>query len=214
MTGKTEREQEERGLSARHLILVFLAGVAVCGVFFSLGFLVGYNERSSRVTPAVERVTEPSAIPPTVNVPAESIPSTSNSSSEAGAAPSLRSSTDSPVEAQEKRAASPTASPARGASKPAASAISPGVSTRATANGQVLAGFTVQIAATHTKVDAQKLVNALKSRGYPVFLVTPEHANADDNLFRVQVGPFPTRGDAENVRGKLSKEGFKPFIRH
>ena len=210
MTGKTEREQEERGLSARHLILIFLAGVAVCGVFFSLGFLVGYNERSSRVTPAIERVTEPSAIPPAVNVPEENIPSASNSPSEAGAAPSPSSSTVSPVGAQGK----PAASPARSASKTAASGISPGVSTRATANGQVLAGFTVQVAATHTKVDAQKLVNALKSRGYPVFLVTPEHANANDNLFRVQVGPFPTRGDAENVRGRLSKEGFKPFIRH
>ena len=60
----------------------------------------------------------------------------------------------------------------------------------------------------------QKLVDALKSRGYPVFLVTPAHAKAGDNLFRVQVGPFPTRADAESVRGRLSKEGFKPFIRH
>ena len=34
-------EHEERGLPARHLILLFLAGVAVCGVFFSLGSLVG-----------------------------------------------------------------------------------------------------------------------------------------------------------------------------
>jgi DedD protein len=106
------------------------------------------------------------------------------------------------------------AAPASRATKPAASGVSPGVSTRATAGGQVLSGFTIQVAATHTKVDAQKLVNALKSRGYPVFLVTPEQANAGDSLFRVQVGPFPTRRDAENVRGRLSKEGFKPFIRH
>ena len=65
--------QEERGLSAHHLILLFLAGVAVCGVFFSLGFLVGFNERFSRSAPPTERVTAPAAIPPAVNPPAESV---------------------------------------------------------------------------------------------------------------------------------------------
>jgi len=62
--------------------------------------------------------------------------------------------------------------------------------------------------------DAEALVNILKERGYPVFLVAPEYAQAGDNLFRVQVGPFKTRDDAEKVRAKLSQEGFKPFIRH
>ena len=70
------------------------------------------------------------------------------------------------------------------------------------------------MAALRTKQDAEALVDILKTRGYPVFLVTPEYAHADDNLFRVQVGPFKTRDDADKVRNKLSQEGFKPFIRH
>jgi cell division septation protein DedD len=70
------------------------------------------------------------------------------------------------------------------------------------------------VAALRTKQDAEHLVDILKTRGYPVFLVTPEYAHAPDNLFRVQVGPFKTRDDAEKTRSKLSQEGFKPFIKH
>jgi cell division septation protein DedD len=76
------------------------------------------------------------------------------------------------------------------------------------------AGINLQVAALRTRQDAEHLVEVLKARGYPVFLVTPENAHADDNLFRVQVGPFKTRDDADKMRGKLSQEGFKPFIKH
>jgi cell division protein FtsN len=58
------------------------------------------------------------------------------------------------------------------------------------------------------------MVGILKGRSYPVFLVAPEYVKADDNYFRVQVGPFRTREDAEKVRAKLAQEGFRPFIRH
>jgi cell division septation protein DedD len=75
-------------------------------------------------------------------------------------------------------------------------------------------GITLQVAALRTKQDAEALVNILKTRGYPVFMVTPEYAHADDNLYRVQVGPFRTRPDADKVHDKLVQEGFKPFIKH
>jgi cell division septation protein DedD len=80
--------------------------------------------------------------------------------------------------------------------------------------GEVEVGFTVQIAASRTKQDAEALVKILEGRGYPVFLVVPEYAHANDNLYRVQVGPFTSKEDAEKVRAKLTQEGFKPFIRH
>ena len=74
--------------------------------------------------------------------------------------------------------------------------------------------MTLQVAALRTKQDAEHLVEILRSRSYPVFLVTPEHAHAGDNLYRVQVGPFRTRDEAEKMRTRLSQEGFKPFIKH
>jgi len=221
MAERTEREQDERGLSARHLILVFLAGVAVCGVFFSLGFLVGFNERSSRTAPVTERVTPPPAIPPTVNAPlASASPGTqrpattttaasarAQSQSTAPAAPSAESKPATTAATSRAPAASPAST--RKAEKPAEPAPAPTASP-----GEVGVGFTVQVVASRTKEDAEKVVAILKGHGYPVFLVAPEYAHAKDNLFRVQVGPFATRDDAEKVRARLSQEGFKPFIRH
>jgi len=201
------REPEDRGLSARHLILVFLVGVAVCGVFFSLGFLVGYNERSSRTTPVTERVTAPPVIPPTVNPLAQAAPS-------AGKEPGTSTTTaNAPAESQLPTPATPAAPAVSGAKAEKQPEPSSAASPAAT-GGEVDVGFTVQIAASRTKEDAEALVKILKTRGYPVLLVSPEYAHANDNLFRVQVGPFTSREDAEKVRAKLAQEGFKPFIRH
>ena len=66
----------------------------------------------------------------------------------------------------------------------------------------------------HTKQDAESVVTVLKGKGYPVFLMTPENAHADDSLYRVLVGPFKTREEADKTRDRLRDDGFKPFIRH
>ena len=214
--------QEERGLSAHHLILLFLAGVAVCGVFFSLGFLVGFNERFSRSAPPTERVSAPAAIPPTVNRPAESGKVTAPASAVERPTGNFAPDTSTAQPAGPSRNAAP---PQAKAAAVTPSALQPAVSapakpetsqqpTSATAPGEVGQGITLQVAALRSKQDAEALVNILKGRGYPVFLVTPEYLHANDNLFRVQVGPFKTRDDAEKVRTKLSQEGFKPFVRH
>jgi cell division septation protein DedD len=214
--------QDERGLSARQLILVFLAGVAVCGVFFSLGFLVGFNERSSRAVPVTERVTAPAVIPPAVNPPLETAQPAAQQPAASTAAANPPAALPSHVPAPESKSsvtpASSTTPPATPVSAPkiekqVETAPTPPPAT-STAAGEVGVGYTIQVAASRTKQDAEALVNILKTRGYPVFLVTPEYTQANDNLFRVQVGPFTSREDAEKVRAKLAQEGFKPFIKH
>jgi cell division septation protein DedD len=75
-------------------------------------------------------------------------------------------------------------------------------------------GITLQVSAGRNKQDAESVVNILRERGYPVFLATPEYTHTNDDLFRVLVGPFKTREDADKARAKLVQEGFKPFIRH
>jgi len=209
------REHEERSHSARYLILIFLVCVATCGVFFSLGFLVGYNERATRSVPSTEVVTSPPVIPPTVNPPPESA-SVAPQESAAGHAP-LNPPPDTVVVPPAGGAANPPPTVAKPAEvalptapKPAANPPSPSTP----AAGVVGVGITLQVAALRTKQDAEHLVDILKARGYPVFLVTPEYAHAADNLFRVQVGPFRTRADADKAHDKLVQEGFKPFIKH
>jgi cell division septation protein DedD len=58
------------------------------------------------------------------------------------------------------------------------------------------------------------LVGVLKGRGYSAFLLTPAEARSGDKLFRVEVGPFSSRAEAEKARQKLADEGFKPFLRY
>ena len=214
------REHEERSHSARYLILIFLVCSATCGVFFALGFLVGYNERASRAAPSTEVVTPPPVIPPTINPPPESAPGTPQESAAGHATPNPAAETEvvppaepgvNPPSAGAKPAdVVPPGEQTPGAAKPASNPSSP----PAPAAGAVGEGITLQVAAMRTKQDAETMVNVLKTGGYPVFLVTPEYAQADDNLFRVLVGPFKTRDDAEKVRAELAKKGFKPFIRH
>jgi len=192
------------GFSVRYVFLGFLALVALCAVFFTLGFLVGYNERPSTPAPVVERVAPGPENPPPVVAPQEAAsgatPGTSSQSSppaSAGAEPPKSFSEPAEV-------ANPTSTSASLPSKVAVAG--PPVATGT--------GLTIQVAALHARQDAEALVNVLRGRGYPVFLVTPEEAKAPGNLFRVQVGPYPTREQAEKVRQKLSDEGFKPFIKH
>jgi len=219
-----DSRRDEKGLSTRHLILVFLAGVAVCGVFFSLGFLVGYNERSARMPPVTERVSTPATIPPTVNPPLEAVPvGPSSAATSAASVPpplsALQANAPPSPTVEQKPVTAPGTTPPATAAPPSSAKVErepePGAAATPPAGaGEVGVGFTVQIAASRTKQDAEALVKILEGRGYPVFLVTPEYAHASDNLFRVQVGPFTSREDAEKVRAKLTQEGFKPFIRH
>jgi cell division septation protein DedD len=224
MAKSTDSIADDKGLSARNLILVFLGGVAVCGVFFSLGFLVGYNERSARMAPVTERVPTPATIPPTVNTPLETAPVGAG-----GAAPSTTSippplapqQASAPASASSEQKpvavpgiASPVTAPPPSAAKAEREPAPGAAATPPAGAGEVGVGITVQVAASRSKQDAEALVKILEERGYPVFLVTPEYERANDNLYRVQVGPFRSKDDAEKVRTKLTQEGFKPFIKH
>ena len=209
----------EKGLSARHLVLMFLTGVAVCAVFFALGFLVGYNERPSRGAPAAERVTDALSTPPAGNPPTVTIQPSSGASAPATSAAV-------PGEEVHRQALPGPAAGATGASPSTGGSVkAPGGTPDANEESgpaasslplEVRPGFTVQVTASHTKQDVETLMEILKSRGYPVLLVSPEYAHTNDNLYRLQVGPFATREDAEKARAKLAKEGFFKdlFIKH
>ena len=207
MADSGDKRHDEKGLSARYLVLVFLMGVAACAVFFSLGFLVGYNERLSKTAGTTEQVTPSGVIPPTINPPLETVqPTRKEVASAASISAGPAGPRSSGAAKESKLSARPATTPAAASAAPSPPQGSPGV--------KVGSAFTVQVAASQNQQDAEKLVKELKSRGYAVFVVTPEFAHAKDNLFRVQVGPFATREEAQKVRDKIAKEGFKPFIKH
>ena len=87
--------------------------------------------------------------------------------------------------------------PARPAASPAASGAKP--------------GYVVQLAALNSRSEADAMVKRLSAKGYEAFVQAP--ANGAPSIFRVRVGNYSTRSEAETVAAKLEKEGqFKPWV--
>jgi cell division septation protein DedD len=77
-------------------------------------------------------------------------------------------------------------------------------------NGADDAGFVVQVAAVRERSEADTIARRLNTKGYPAFVTTPPNGAP---VFRVRVGKYSDRRDAESVAGRLEKEEqFKPWI--
>ena len=71
--------------------------------------------------------------------------------------------------------------------------------------------FAVQIAALNIRSEAEAIAKRLTSKGYTAYVLTP--ASGTPSVFRVRVGKFPTRREAESIAAKLQKEEqFKPWV--
>ena len=72
-------------------------------------------------------------------------------------------------------------------------------------------GFAVQIAALNVRSDADAIAKRLSAKGYTAYVLTP--ASGSPSVFRVRVGKFNTRHEAETIAAKLQKEEqFKPWV--
>ena len=84
----------------------------------------------------------------------------------------------------------------------------PAESARAEPGGQ---GFAVQIAALNVRSEADAIAKRLSSKGYAAYVVSP--ADGTPSVYRVRVGKFPTRREAETMAARLQKEEqFKPWV--
>lgn len=66
----------------------------------------------------------------------------------------------------------------------------------------------VQIGAFGNSANAQKLVNQYQQQGYTVRI------QKDNNLNRVQIGPFSTKKEAEQVQAKTKTQSINPAVIH
>lgn len=72
-------------------------------------------------------------------------------------------------------------------------------------------GFAVQIAALNARGEADAIVKRLASKGYAAYVLAPP--SGTPAVFRVRVGKFSTRREAETVAARLQKEEqFKPWV--
>jgi cell division septation protein DedD len=116
--------------------------------------------------------------------------------------------TAKPETTKPETAKSETSAPTPAAAKPAASK-----STSEPAAGGARPGrWVVQLVALRDRGAATAIVQRLSGKGYPAFIVSPS-ASTPNQVFKVQVGRYDDRSQAEQVSRRLEKEEkFRPWI--
>ncbi len=190
-------EDTEITLGTGKMLALFFGLVAICAVFFGMGFSMG---RSSSKPPAGEVA----AVVPAAN---------------GGARPSaVKSPTPAPADmtfykavgSKDGDAQLTTTNQPPATTLPAGDKGIPSDGPHDSAVPQpAAAGYFVQVAAVSKQEDADALVDALKKKQYPAFSAS----NPIDKLFHVQVGPYADVKDAEAMRGKLVSDGYNPILK-
>jgi len=111
-------------------------------------------------------------------------------------------------------AAAPATPPAATAKPPAAAPATPPAATPAEPagqSGQAGQGYAVQVAALNVKSDAEAIAKRLSSKGYAAYVLAP--AGGAPSVYRVRVGKFPTRREADSIAARLKREEqFNPWV--
>ena len=200
-------------LSGKQLVFLFMMTTAVSVVIFLCGVLVGRgvrNERAGEPTdaaltrPASAPVAGRQAPPPAAQAqpptPVTEKLKAQGTTARTDARPQpANPETVRPEPAPTPKSA-PSASTAKGASEtPAAAGGRPG-------------RWVVQLVALRDRGAASSIVQRLSGKGYPAFIVNPA-GSASSQIFKVQVGRYDDRGEAEQVARRLEKEEkFNPWI--
>ena len=195
-----ESQDTEITLGTGKLLGLFLGLVVVCAAFFGLGFTFGRNsvktslnmtENQSATLPLQSNAdvkVSPSSVAKPADQPADATQTAATETpkpddSQAATAPAV----NPPAAQQESKAAPEMARPATGGP-----------------------GYIVQVAAVSKQEDADALVSALRKKSYPVFVAS---GSGGDKLFHVQVGPFGEMKDAEDMKAKLTGDGYNPIVK-
>ena len=72
-------------------------------------------------------------------------------------------------------------------------------------------GFAVQIAALNVRGEAEAIAKRLSSKGYAAYVLMP--TDGTPAVYRVRIGKFPTRREADTIAARLKKEEqFNPWV--
>jgi cell division septation protein DedD len=218
-------------LNGKQLVFLFMAATVVSVVIFLCGVLVGRGVRAERAAIASAEATSlgglsavaeaaPQQALPTAVPPAAGLDPTSAAPPPAVDDLSYTDRLEKPSQPAEvlKPAAKAPAAPARTNQAPqptarkepepppAASAQAPVASAPPTGSG-----FALQVAALRERDEAEAIARRLKSKGYEAYVVTPSQGTP--SVYRVRIGKFPTKREAESVAARLQKEEqFTPWI--
>jgi cell division protein FtsN len=217
----------DRVLESRHLVILFLSVVLLCGVFFTLGYVMGHTQYGAAPvhadvpthptpTPLQPKRFAPSSSPRETSTPATSAKSPCDSSWD--------NCTNNPPE--EKPVATPTPSKSKPKAEPIPNAkVSgpttpvpmPGAAAKSSPSPAKTAaptvsknGIILQVAAVKQQRDAMQMADELMKKKFPAFVVDSKA----DGFYHVQVGPYADKASAESARHALEDAGFKAIIKH
>ena len=204
-------------LNGKQLVFLFMAATVVSVVIFLCGVLVGRGVKTERIVSSNDSavIAEPAPSPPPVVTP----PPAAGTDPTAAAPPPVVDELTYFNRLEKKAAPAEELKPAVAVAPPAPEREKPVTMTAPPAPASVTAptpapvagdGYVVQVAAV-PEHDADTIAKRLSSKGYGVFVVAP--GAASPALYRVRVGKFKTRREAEAIASKLQKEEqFKPWI--
>lgn len=187
-------EDTEITLGTGKMLALFFGLVALCAVFFGMGFSLGKN--SARATGDFPATAASGSVRPTAVKATEPRPSSDltfyKAVEQKDTNAELAKAADAPTPLAAKLAAADSDAP------PDPTALVSGQNS-----------YFVQVAAVSKQEDAEALVSALKKKQYAAFAANMP----GDKLFHVQVGPFPDIKDAEGARAQLVKDGYNPILK-
>lgn len=201
-------------LNGKQLVFLFMAVTVVSVVIFLCGVLVGRGVRAAQgpeqIVPgesASVEVPEPPPLPPTADnaTPTTAKETLTYDARLSAAAPPREELTPAPPPVREPATTPGPAASASAATGPPAPTAAPPAA--APASGL----WTIQVAALRQRAEADGIVARLAGKGYDAYVLPPEASQPA--VFRVRVGRFKERREAESVADRLLKEEkFKPWI--
>jgi DedD protein len=196
-------EDTEITLGTGKLLVLFFGLVAICALFFALGYSLGRkSEPILAATPAAQPA--PLSRTPNSATPAAQPMTFYKNVEQKGGNAELTPATDTKTDTG--------VAPANaGATQPAAAGSqTPDANSQGPSTVLPTSAYFVQVAAVTKQEDADALVDALKKKDYPAF-VAPQ--TKTDSFFHVQVGPYSDVKDAEAMRTRLIADGYSPILK-
>jgi len=225
MTTNHDDSYREIQLGGKQLVFLFMAVVVIGVTVFLTGVMVGRGVLAARGPAGVDAtVSAAESDPPPP--PASASPGSSTSPATAGEKLSyaerlgaseppkepLKPEPAPAAEAPTPRPETPAPAPERAEPAPAAPPPAPAPAAKAAASSEPAgSGFAIQVAALREPEEADAIVKRLAGKGYPAYVVTPARGSAP--IYRVRVGKYKERREADTVAARLQKEEqFKPWI--
>ena len=232
MASQTDDGFHEIQLNGKQLVFLFMAATVVSVVIFLCGVLVGRGVRverssaaetadlSNAAEPAPQAAAAPTALPPGSDPTAAAAPPATEDLSYFNRLDTTKAAPKEvlkPQPAAPKPAEPPAPTPL--AAPPRAEAVRPQTAPKTPANDvkevkggePASGGYAVQIAALNIRSEADAIAKRFASKGYAAYVMSP--ALGSPQIYRVRIGTFGSRREAESIATKLEKEEqLKPWV--